>query len=97
MIRARFSSAAERDVLEAQRYYARQSPGLDLSFKAELDQVLTQIRTYPASYPIVHEEIRRANLSKFHFGVFYVQRRDHVFVLGVVHHARHPRTWKRRW
>jgi hypothetical protein len=41
--------------------------------------------------------LRRANLHKFPYGIFYVQRKDHLFVLGVVHHARDPRVWKRRW
>lgn len=96
MIRARLSSAAERDVLEAQQWYARQAPGLDLAFRDELDRVLIQIRTYPASFAVVHENVRRANLRRFPFGVFYVQRRDRIFVLGVVHHARHPSRWKNR-
>ena len=97
MIRARLSSVAERDVLEAQEWYAGKTPGLDLSFRDELDRLLIQIRTYPEAYPVVHENIRRANLRHFPYGVFYVRRKDHVFVLGVVHHARHPRRWKRRW
>jgi len=61
-----------------------------------LDQALIHIRTHPESFPVIHEKIRRANLRRFPFGVFYVQRADHVFVLGVVHHARHPNLWKRR-
>jgi len=69
---------------------------LDLSFRDELDQALINIRTHPEGFPVVHEKIRRANLRHFPFGVFYVQRRDHLFVLGVVHQARHPNLWKRR-
>lgn len=97
MIRVKLSSATERDILEAQRWYSQQSPDLDLAFRDELDRTLTLIREHPAAYPIVHEKIRRANLRRFPFGVFYVQRKDHVFVLGVVHHARDPRSWKSRW
>ena len=97
MIRARLSSVAERDVLEAQEWYVHQKPGLDLSFRDDLDRLLIQIRTYPESYPVVHKKIRRANLRVFPFGVFYVRRKDDVFVVGVVHHSRHPRRWKRRW
>lgn len=96
MIRARLSSAAERDVLAAQHWYAKESDGLDLSFRDDLDRVLLQIRTYPQSFPVVHENVRRANLHQFPFGVFYVLRNDHAFVLGVVHHSRHPSRWMRR-
>jgi len=96
VIRARLSSAAERDVLKVQEWYARRSQGLDLSFRDELDQALIHIRTHPEGFPVVYGDIRRANLRRFPFGVFYVRRRDHIFVLGVVHHARHPNLWKRR-
>jgi plasmid stabilization system protein ParE len=97
VIRIRFSSAAERDLREAQAWYADQSPGLDLAFQRELDRCLDLIRAHPEGFPILFEAIRRANLHKFPYGIFYVQRKDHLFVLGVVHHARDPRVWKRRW
>lgn len=45
MIRIRFSSAAERDLVEAEAWYAKQAPGLDLALRDELDEVLLQIRT----------------------------------------------------
>lgn len=96
MIRARLSSAAERDVSEAQHWYAAQSSGLDLAFRDELDRMLIQIRTHPESSPVVHQTVRRANLRRFPFSVFYAHRTDHIFILGVVHHARHPRQWMRR-
>ena len=97
MIRLRLSSAAHRDVSEAQAWYAGQKPGLDLSFREDLDRVLVRIREFPAGFPLVYKAIRRANLRQFPYSVFYVQRRDHLFVLGVVHHARSPRHWMRRW
>jgi toxin ParE1/3/4 len=95
--RVRLSSAAERDVLAAKDWYAHQGPGLDLSFRDDLDRTLDQIRVHPAAYPIVHEKIRRANLRRFPYGIFYVVRTSHIFVLGIVHHARHPNHWKTRW
>jgi plasmid stabilization system protein ParE len=96
VIRTRLSSAAERDVLAAQKWYARQGTGLDLSFRDELDHVLNHIRIHPASFPVVHNSVRRANLQRFPYGVFYVLRRSHVLILGVVHHARHPGRWMTR-
>lgn len=98
MIRARvrLSSAAERDVLAAQKWYSRQSPGLDLAFRDELDRTLDRIRRLPMGFPVVEENIRRANLQRFPYGVFYVIRASDVLVLGVVHHARHPSHWASR-
>jgi toxin ParE1/3/4 len=97
VIRLRFSSAAEKDLIEAQAWYADQAPDLDLAFRDELDHTLLQMRTYPAGFPMVHESIRRANLRRFPYSVFYVERRDHLFLLGIVHQSRSPSFWKRRW
>jgi toxin ParE1/3/4 len=97
VIRLRLSAAAHRDVSEAQTWYSGKGPGLDLSFREDLDSVLGRIQSFPAGFPIVYKAIRRANLRKFPYSIFYVQRRDHLFVLGVVHHARSPRHWMRRW
>lgn len=97
MTRLRLSSAAQRDLLEAQAWYSEQGVGLDLSFREDLDRLLDRIRAFPAGFPIVYKAIRRANLRQFPYSIFYVQRRDHLFVLGIVHHARSPRHWMRRW
>ena len=83
-------------MLSAKKWYARQGLGLDLSFRDDLDRVLLRIRAHPESFPVVHEKIRRANLLRFPYGVFYVLRVSDVFILGVVHHARHPSRWKLR-
>jgi toxin ParE1/3/4 len=95
-MRLRLSSAAHRDVVEAQAWYAGQAPDLELAFLQDLDRTLDRIRAFPAGHPVVHRTIRRANLHRFPYGVFYVKRRDHLLVLSVVHHARSPAQWQRR-
>jgi plasmid stabilization system protein ParE len=97
VIPIRLSSAAERDIAEARAWYADQEPGLDLSFQNELDLALRLVQVHPIAFPSVHRSIRRVNLRRFPYSVFYIQRRDHIFVLAVVHHARSPGYWKRRW
>ncbi|HEY8021625.1 MAG TPA: type II toxin-antitoxin system RelE/ParE family toxin [Thermoanaerobaculia bacterium] len=95
-MRVRIGAAAQRDVLEAQAWYAAQRPGLDLELRAELDRTLENIRRAPEAFPVLYKQARRANLSRFPYGLFYVIRTDCLFVLAVVRHARHPRHWKRR-
>jgi plasmid stabilization system protein ParE len=67
-----------------------------LDFREELRTVLELIRSHPSGFPILRKDIRRANLRRFPYGVFYRLRQDGLFVLAVVHHARHPRHWQRR-
>ena len=93
----RFSSAAIRDVAAAKEWYAAQDvPDLDLRFQRELEQVRETIESFPSGFPIVYRDIRRANLNRFPYGVFYHRRGDVLYVLGVIHHARHPSSWQRR-
>ena len=96
MTEVRFSLEAKRDVREAKEWYAARKPLLDLEFRDELDQLTGRIRAFPKSYPIVYKDVRRANLRRFPYAVFYHRRGSDWFVLAVVHHARHPRHWQRR-
>ena len=96
MTRIRLGAEAKRDVREARDWYADQKPGLDLEFRDELDRTLGRIRDFPESYPIVYKDVRRANLHRFPYGVFYHRRKGGLFVLAVASHARHPRRWQER-
>lgn len=96
MTTIRLSSAAKRDVREAKDWYAERQPDLDLLFRDELDQALDRIRAFPESYPVVYKELRRANLRRFPYAIFYRRRESDWLVVAVIHHARHPRHWQRR-
>ncbi|NJL28266.1 MAG: type II toxin-antitoxin system RelE/ParE family toxin [Thermoanaerobaculia bacterium] len=98
-MRVRFSVAARRDVVEAKTWYQAQDPdaALDLAFAHELEQVVEQIRRFPTAFPKTFLDARRANLSRFPYGVFYVRRRSDLLVLAVLHHARHPSRWQQRY
>ena len=96
MTQIRLSAEAKEDVREARDWYAGQRPGLDLEFRDELDHTISRIRAFPEGYPVVHKDVRRANLHRFPYGVFYHRRKEGWLVLAVIHHARHPRNWQRR-
>ncbi|MCP4663962.1 MAG: type II toxin-antitoxin system RelE/ParE family toxin [bacterium] len=96
MTRIRLSVAAKRDVREVQEWYATQKPDLDLEFRDELERTLGHIRAFPESCAVVYKDVRRANLHRFPYGVFYHRRKNDLFVLAIMHHARHPRHWQRR-
>jgi plasmid stabilization system protein ParE len=96
MTRILLGAAAKADVREAKTWYAARKPNLDLDFRDELDHTLDRIRAFPESYPVVYKDVRRANLRRFPYAVFYHRRQSGLFVLAVIHHARHPRHWQQR-
>jgi toxin ParE1/3/4 len=59
-----------------------------------VDVVLANAQRTPTMFRAVHGRTRRALLRRFPYGVFFVETRDEVVVLAVVHSGRHPRVWQ---
>jgi toxin ParE1/3/4 len=87
---------AEDELREARTWYEAQGLGLGRRFVDGVDAVLAGIQENPLRFPVVHEDIRRAIVRRFPYGVFVRDRIDDVFVIAIVHLHRHPDTWKRR-
>ena len=92
----RLGTAAQNDVASIRDWYADSLPALDLRFQRELDRVFQQITDFPAGFPVVYKDVRRAILNRFPYAVFYHRRKDELFVLAITHHARDPLVWKNR-
>jgi toxin ParE1/3/4 len=90
------AAIAVDEIREARSWYEDQAAGLGRRFVGAVDVVLSTIRENPLMFPVVHQDIRRALLSRFPYGVFFRELPREVLVIGVVHLHRHPNTWKRR-
>lgn len=95
-IRVRFRREAEADVLDALAWYRERGLELGEEFLRALDSCVTTIQRLPESHPVVFRDIRRALLSRFPYGVFYVREGDTITVLACFHAKRNPTTWKER-
>ena len=84
------------ELAEARDWYESCLPGLGAEFLDEVDHRLASIRDLPEACPQVHQEIRRALLSRFPYGIFYVIQENGIFILACFHASRDPRQWKRR-
>jgi plasmid stabilization system protein ParE len=92
----RLRAEAERDLAAAAAWYERQRRGLGHEFLDEALTVFQLIAQQPLTYPIVHRNTRRALLSRFPFGVYFLTEPAFVMVVAVMHGSRHPRRWQRR-
>ena len=95
-IRVRFRREAEADVLDALAWYRERGLELGEAFLRSLDACLATIQRLPESHPVVFRDIRRALLSRFPYGVFYMREGDTITVLACFHAKRSPTTWKER-
>lgn len=86
------------DIREAYRWYEHQQPGLGRRFNLEVRTILKRLPCDALFYAIRFDDIRRANLPSFPYGVFYFVDESKVVVLGVLHGARDTEAelWQRR-
>lgn len=62
-----------------------------------LVEALEGVAAHPRACPIVYKrDVRRAQLKKFVYGVFYRVLPHVISVIAVTHLHRDPRVWQRR-
>ncbi len=92
MIRAE----AEADLADARSWYEQRENGLGDKFLERVEESLEQIDRLPESHRIVYRSIRRAQVRRFPFLVYYSIVAGGVVVLGIVHSHRDPKVWQSR-
>lgn len=82
-----------RDLAGAYGWYEEQRPGLGEEFLTAVDATFDAIEQVPGMFGRVHGEVRRANVSRFPYAVFYRIDPKSVVVLTILHTARDPKLW----
>jgi plasmid stabilization system protein ParE len=88
--------AARADVAGAIAFYNAQEPGLGAEFAAEVRKTIERILQFPNAWTSVSRRVRRCQVNRFPYGVFYSLKNDTVVVIAVLHSHREPRTWQTR-
>jgi toxin ParE1/3/4 len=83
-----FHPLVEADAANAAEWYERQQAGLGVAFVAEYRDRLRHLPDEALFYAVRFHDIRRVNLPRFPYGIFYSLVDDGVVVLGVLHGAR---------
>ena len=92
----RLRPEAELDLTDAAFWYEDQSSGLGRQFLDGVSASFSSISKTPKRYPLVYRNVRRALISRFPFGVYFVMEKGCVVVLAIIHGSRDPRLWKGR-
>lgn len=87
---------AELDITEAYEWYEERNQGLGSEFVRAVDACLSAIGRNPQAYAVVHEEVRRALLRRFPYGIFYLVEGESIIVLACFHAKRKPKDWQSR-
>lgn len=88
--------AAKRDISEAYRWYKNYSLSLGKNFLYQINSCKVCIQEQPKSFPKVHQELRRALLRKFPYGIFYLIEEKRILILACLDCRRKPSHWQSR-
>lgn len=90
-----FRPQAEDEALEVRQWYEARRAGLGRKFGQAVDGLIARIASNPLAFPRVHNETRRAVLTRFPYAIYFRVADDALVVLAV-HGRQHPARWKRR-
>ena len=72
-------------------WYEDECAGLGMEFAAEFRAAYKKLRCSPLLYAVRFSGIRRINLDRFPYGIFYTIHRNEIRVLAVLHDSRETR------
>ncbi len=91
-----FHELAEVELDEAAQYYESEVASLGLTFLAEVERSIAQIRDHPEAAPIIHGVVRRRLLRRFPYSILYTIGDDAIQILAIANQKRRPFYWHRR-
>jgi len=87
---------AEIDIKETVSFYKEIGDGLDIDFIGEIDASFLEILKNPEAFPLAKYDIRKYVMRKFSFCIYYIDRKETLYILSVFHDKRNPKEWLKR-
>ncbi|HEV3144776.1 MAG TPA: type II toxin-antitoxin system RelE/ParE family toxin [Gemmataceae bacterium] len=98
MTRIVYAPESLDDVQAILAYLKERDSELVEKFEADYRKALERIRNYPQAWPKVSGSVRVKIVSKrFPYGIYYEHSKNTVFLAAVIHVARRPARWRRRF
>lgn len=88
-------SQGELDIAEVAKWYNGKASGLGHGFVLAADAAIEAISRNPLLHIKYHKEIRKRNLSRFPYGIFYVVNEDLISIIAVKYLSLNPLPLKR--
>ena len=82
-------------LVQSAEWYQLQSEGLGAEFIDAVVALSDIVAQNPQHFPVVHLDARRAVMSRFPFGMYFVIRPDSIYVFAISHLHRNPKSWQR--
>ena len=80
------------DLQSAYDWYEDELPGLGREFREEFYRAYRKLRQGSLLYAVRFSGIRRVNLNRFPYGIFYIVKPEEIRVLAVLHGSRETKS-----
>jgi hypothetical protein len=70
-----------------------QSPGLDVKFIKSIDSAIKYIKNNPLKCQIRYNDVRVKFLRNPKFGIHYIIRNQHIYIVGIFHTDQDSENW----
>lgn len=87
---------AELDLIQAIRWYEKQSLGLGSNFMLAVDAAISSLQRNSELHHKVFKSVRRILLRRFPYGIYYIAHQERITVLAIFHAKRNPALLKKR-
>jgi len=91
--KVKFAEEASSEFRESVEWYELRTRELGLRFTNEIDSTIERIRLNPDLYQKIVGNIRRIQVNRFPYSVFYTIDNDVLVVLRIFHNKRKPIQW----
>lgn len=91
-----FTPAARSELIDAEDWYEVRLLGLGIRFREEVQATILRLQENPHQFPTVLQDVHRARLHKFPYGLFFRVEVDTLVVIACFHGSRDPERWERR-
>ena len=81
---------------QAREWHDAREPGLGDQFLQRVNETMARIGQNPHQYPTIIEDVRRANLRQFKYGIWYRVKVDGSVVVACLHLRQQPEIAKAR-
>jgi len=78
----------DADFQSAHDWYEAKQIGLESEFVEDFQRAYERLRKSPLFYSIRFANVRRLNLERFPYGIFYVVKAEEIRVLAILHSSR---------
>ena len=91
-----FRRAARAEFDETALWYEDRQIGLGLQFVQEVEHAIELASTNPQRFALTHATVRRVQVRRFPYLIYYVHEPTRIVVVAVFHARRDPTIWQQR-